>query len=277
MTKWLEIAEELPLGTKTRVTCCGKNRDAVISNDKQGYSVHCFKCGYSDRHTVHNRTLEQLRCLEELNRQPDPVEIPEDFTSVIPVQHRTWLYKAGITHAEYLQAGIGWSDHLQRIIIPLYGDSGELLYFQCRAVHKGQLPKYKNPPVEKATLLYKVNHPDYSRVVVTEDILSALKVGRHTHAVSILGTKTSDEQAAYLSEFKLVSYWLDPDKAGLEGARKGCKQLSLVTNTEVLHSSKDPKNLSDRVIRKILGLPTMETYTYHGCVITQNNETQELL
>lgn len=188
------------------------------------------------------------------------------------------MYKAGISTSRYIEAGIGWSDSLQRIVIPVYSTDGELLYFQCRAVHKGQLPKYSNPSREKSSLLYMAGW-GYSkqRVVVTEDILSCIRVGKHIPAACILGTKTSDEQAGILSQFKHVTYWLDNDDAGHRGARAGTAKLRLATHADSIHSQHDPKEYSDREIRQYLGLCPTERYTYHGCIVIEDIEAQETL
>jgi DNA primase len=100
-------------------------------------------------------------------------------------------------------------------------------------------------------------------VVVTEDILSAIRVGAHIPAVSILGTKTSDAQAAQLAEYDKVDYWLDPDQAGIDGTVKGRRKLALVTETGAITSPVDPKNLSDREIREALKLTPNHRYTYY--------------
>ena len=151
---WIEQAKDIPLGQKRRIQCCGRNRDAVISSELRGYSFHCFKCGGTAFHRIDTRTLQELK-ISKLNEAPDPTVLPYDLVQDIPLQHVVWLYKAGITRDECIQAGIGWSDSMQRIVIPIYSDDGELLYFQCRAVHKGQLPKYKNPQVCKKNIIFK--------------------------------------------------------------------------------------------------------------------------
>ena len=273
---WIKIAKSLPINEKTRVRCCGKNVDAIISNDQKGFSFYCFRCGTRLYEHCGSRRIDELRKLRELNAQPVPVEIPKDFTPDIPVQHACWLYRAGISKAVYMEKGIGWSDSLQRIVIPLYSDSGELLYFQCRAVHKGQIPKYKNPPVNKSRLLYLVKHSQqFKRIVVCEDILSAIRVGKHIDACSIMGTSTSDAQALQLSKYKRVTYWLDPDEAGERGTKKGIRKMKLVTQADSISSSVDPKLLSDREIRDFLQLPRKDTYIYHGPVTTKSTEEEK--
>ncbi len=272
--EWLEVAKQLPLGHKRRVRHdCSENRDMVVGHDEIGYSAYCHRCGPVGNVKHGYRNLEELQRLRELNsiaQETQTHELPKDFTKDIPEQQAAWLYKAGISVRRAADCGIGWSDRLHRIVIPVYSSSGDLVYWQARAVRKGQTPKYTNPPIPKTNLLYWVHPSDdgrgESRVVVTEDILSAIRIGKHVTAASILGTKTSDSQAAQLSRYNRVDYWLDPDGAGREGARAGTQKLSLVTQSGTLGKTceVDPKNLSDREIRVELGLPPNTRYSYHA-------------
>ena len=277
MSEWLHIAEELPLGGKTRYRHCGHDKDAIVSHGSKYYSLYCFKCGHRDYSYRGPKLLTEIFELNQRAENPS-VGLPEDFTTDIPPEHRTWLYRGSVDDHAAMEAGIGWSSYLQRVVLPLYSDSGVLLYWQARAIHKGQEPKYINPQTDKTGLLYRAGaHPQDSskrRVVVTEDILSAIRVGKHTPAVSILGTHTSDQQAGVLAEYQRVSYWLDPDSAGKRGSLEGCKLLAPVTEVEILTSKKDPKNLPDRVIREVLGLRVQRNYTYHGPLTLTDPQVQ---
>ena len=269
--EWLEVAKQLPLGHKRRMRHdCSESRDLLVSHGEQGYSGWCFRCGKVGFEPHGYSNLARLEELRNLNLQAEETqsnELPTDFTTDIPNKQAVWLYKAGISLHRAAHCGIGWSDVLQRIVIPIFDTTGRLRYWQARAVMPGQTPKYTNPPVSKTDLLYRVCPSDErcgkSRVVVTEDILSAIRIGKHIPAMSIMGTKTSDSQAAQLSEFEEVTYWLDPDKAGREGAIAGTRKLALVTTTSIVESPVDPKHLSDREIREYLNLKPNNRYEYH--------------
>lgn len=267
---WLDRAKQLELDRKERYRHCGEGYAAVLSRDVKGYSMHCFRCGEHEFHGKGLYTLDELKHHQELRERAHdpPKDLPRDFTPVIPTHHATWLFKAGISTEQYTRCGIGWSEYHSRIILPIY-DGDRLVYWQGRAVLAGQLPKYINPPGCKQGVLYHFgDHRDRSRLIVTEDILSCIRVGKHLPSVSILGTSTSDEQAGYLCQFDLVEYWLDPDEAGIAGSKKGASKMALATKSNILTSHKDPKNLSDRVLRSILGLSEKRNYIYHGYVIT---------
>ncbi len=263
---WLKIAKSLPLGGKQRFAHeCGRKKDAIVSHNEQGYSCYCFKCGPVGFHGHGYQTLEDLERIRSLNtlaQKEQTHEIPPDTILDIPPEHFTWLSMGGISADRAKSLNIGWSPRHGRIILPLYGTNGTCLYWQGRAVSKGQFPKYTNPPVPKNDLIYWV-HPDSGPTedcVVTEDILSAIRVGKHISAGSILGTKTSNGQASQLRGYRRVTYFLDPDLPGVEGAKKGARTLSLVTSTSTITADKDPKNYSDRELREILGLPPNHRY-----------------
>ena len=277
--EWLEVAQQLPLGHKRRMRHnCSENRDLLVSHGEQGYSAYCFRCGKVGFEGHGYSNLARLAEIQALNSQAQEVqshELPSDFTRDIPNQQASWLFKAGISVHRATSCGIGWSDTLQRIVIPVFDSTGDLRYWQARAVMAGQTPKYTNPPVSKTDLLYWVHPPNEQegkrRVVVTEDILSAIRIGKHVTAASILGTKTSDSQAAQLSEYARVDYWLDPDDAGHRGAQAGTRKLALVTDTGTLTSDVDPKNLSDREIRNVLKLAPNHRYTYHDILTNSSH------
>jgi DNA primase len=263
---WLEVARQLPLGHKRRIAHdCSEAKDMLVSHGEAGYSAYCFRCGNVGFEGHGYQTLAEIERLKELNataKEAHTHELPNDFVHEIPKYAAGWLFRAGVSLLLAKASGIGWSERLQRIILPVRDEHGATIYWQARAVHKGQSPKYINPPVDKASILFAAGPAGAgtARVVVTEDILSAIRVGQHVPARCIMGTKTSDQQAAALSEFDEVIYWLDPDDAGREGNRTGTRKLSLVTDARAIESEADPKNLSDRRIRELLGLHPNHRY-----------------
>lgn len=192
--------------------------------------------------------MELKRLEKEHEQSLATVRLPWDFTLDIPSHAMLWLLKASITPFKARQAGIGYSDYYKRVFIPVYQD-GKLVYFQARALHDYQEIKYINPKVDRAAIGYWVIPPDSdkSRIVITEDILSALRVGKFIPAMSALGTKLSIPLANKLTEYKHVTTWLDPDQAGIDGAKDMRKLLMAVPTSNIL-SRKDPKNLPDEEI-----------------------------
>lgn len=261
---WLEQAKLLPLGARRRVDHdCGGGRTLIVSHDERGFAAHCFRCNESgfEKHGLRPINQLQMRRAENevFNR---PTELPNDFTDDVPPWAATWLYKAGVFKETAREYGIGWSPALQRVILPVYDDAGKLVFMQARAVSKNQKPKYLNRcAVNKENVLFTARAPcadwsrqaDESRVIVTEDILSAIRVGVVCTAVSTLGTSVSDGQANILAKFKHCTFWYDGDEAGLTGSRKGMQKLRMFCDkTDRIVTPKDPKLYPNREIRSLL-------------------------
>ena len=191
---------------------------------------------------------------ELAEQQSATVRLPRDFSLDIPEEGRLWLYKASITPHMARQAGIGYSEYFKRVVIPVYQGS-ELVYFQARALYKDQQPKYINPKVDRSAIGYWVipEGGSYETLVLTEDILSAMRVGAFVPALSPLGTSLSVSLANRIAEYKQVITWLDPDPAGEDGAHNMRKMLKLIgVQTRDIVSKADPKNLSDGEIKWLL-------------------------
>lgn len=262
--EWLQDVEKLPLGGKTRLRCpahCGTDTSAMASHNPQGYSIFCFRCGFKDFQSKGYQSLYQLKKIKELNdmakAQASSLALPMDVTydtAEWSSEARFWVWDASIYGSRLRKAGIGFSPGSGRVVLPVYQDD-TLVYFQLRNVMPNStLPKYLNPSVDRSRVLYWQLPDDYNmdKVVLVEDILSAIRVGRFVPTVSLLGTKISPEQAAAISEFKHAYTWLDDDKAGISNAFKVRKTLSLTMETDNIVTERDPKLLSDAEIKGVL-------------------------
>ena len=262
MKEWLEIAKDLPLGHKARIPCsqCGTNdKSLIVNHGSKSYNAYCFRCGDNPFEMKGELSLAELARIKELNNHAIskrlPLSLPEDYTTDIPLAGRLWLYSGGLTESVWREYGIGYSATLERVILPVYKNntSKELVWYQCRAIHKGQSPKYIQPSDARDTVLFEsAGKETDTRCVIVEDILSAIRVGKTRKAFSLLGTKITTPQANTLSKYKEVTTWLDSDKAGVTGAYSIRKALQLVTEVRNIVTAEDPKKLSDRDIRELL-------------------------
>lgn len=261
MSTWLEIAENLPVNGKTRGDCpneCGSGNTLIINHNSKGYSSHCFRCDFNDFVGKGTQSLAELARIRELNEAAESIELslelPHDFTKEIPLHGRLWLYSGGITESVWREYGVGYSKSLDRVILPVYDSSNNLEWFQCRALYEGQKPKYIQPARSRDKVLFRVgfDRKDLQRVIIVEDILSAIRVGKHVPTASLLGTKITTGQASELSRYKRVTTWLDPDRAGRRGAYAIRKTLGLVTDVDNIVTLSDPKELTDHQIKETL-------------------------
>lgn len=255
---WIETAQDLPLGHKTRIDCeCGSGKTLVINHNNKYYSAHCFRCDFDEYHNKGKQTLGELARIKALNEAAESLnlqlELPADFTTEIPLHGRLWLYSGGLTPSDWGSLGFGYSKELDRVVMPVY-KAGKLVWYQCRALIDGQKPKYIQPSKDRHEVMFVQHTESKERIVVVEDILSATRVGKHIASASLLGTKITTAQANELAQYERVTLWLDSDRAGRKGAYKIKKALSLLTNVDSVVTEEDPKVLSDEQIKEVLCL-----------------------
>lgn len=265
MKDWVKTAMKLPCGRSVRVKCCNKDLSRVITHSSEGYSTVCFRCGLSGREFVPHgvRTIaDQLRHKRELEAYLDThgdVSLPDDFTGDIPDIGRAWLLKGGVSTFLSTHYHIGWSAKMHRVVIPVYDVQGNLVAVQARAVEKYQKPKYRNKIGVSTSLFWSdsavsLQEPVGEWCVLTEDILSTLRVGRLQHAVASLGTSISHRTAArILKHHRQIIIWYDGDAAGVKGAAKARKVLELQgAEVIVIRTEEDPKSYNNEQITNII-------------------------
>lgn len=263
MEEWEKIARNLPCGRSVRVVCCKKDRSRVISHSEQGYGAYCFRCGYKKwkPHGVRSvaEMLRHRRELDEYLEERGSLSLPDDFTLDIPKEGLQWILKAGVGSDIAKAYRFGWSESMSRVVLPVF-ENEQLQAVQCRAVLAGQKPKYVNKTGQSKCALFHsddkhlLNDPIPDTVVLTEDILSAVRVGRIQHSAASLGTSLSDKAAArLLLEYKNFIIWYDGDEAGVKGSRKVKKVLDMQGgNTYFVRTKYDPKDFNNEEIKRIL-------------------------
>lgn len=166
--------------------------------------------------------------------QPDP--------QLWPAMARVWLYKAGLSNDDITGLGFYFCDRTQRVVMPVYQD-GKLVYWQARGFNSAHA-KYINPVVSRDKLFAKYGSGGV--IVLTEDMLSAFRVGKVTEAWALMGTSISDGMLDLLTkQQRPIRTMLDPDKAGIKGGAKALRQLQLLgVDIKILRPHKDPKLLT---------------------------------
>lgn len=273
---WLALAQNLPLGRTSRCDCpqCGEGTNtnaAILNHSARGYSLFCHACGYNPFQDKGIQTLDELKRLKELNEQAERyvdkhVRLPPDHNDDIPLVGRLWLYGGGLSPSIWKEYGFGYSESLQRVILPVYDSTGKLIWYQGRAVHVGQRPKYLNPTVPKDGRMFISSRgttiTDTTTVIVCEDILSAIRVGKAASVfntltdtfvgVSLLGTKLTTESINALGNAKRVISWFDADGAGTRARAELYKAVGIFTTVNSIRSDRDPKRYSDQDIRRYI-------------------------
>lgn len=254
-------------------TACPKCREQ--GRDKHGDNMatysdgssHCWACGFFDLgNSVVNRFLDKGN-----STIPDPyigVNLPEDSDTNYPQQALDWFYQYDLTKQDIFNNGILWSGKESRLLFPFWND-GALLGWQGRYFGKDATKKkwYSRGKLETIChglyngrpISFKpggVGHAmnDATRLVITEDIVSAIKVSKcGIHAMSIFGTniKSRWPQIRVL-DYQEVVLWLDPDMYTKMVKESRVGVLNGIKTTCVL-STKDPKEHSPEEILNYIG------------------------
>ena len=251
----IAIADQLTPGQKRRVEHdCGDGNTMIVSRNARGISYWCHRCHTKGWLPTERSLAERIAALREATELdgtaqqslelPGPGKFdPQDW----PDQPRVWLYKAGFSNDEIRRHGWYWNPRMGRVILPVKVD-GKTIYWQGRGFDPAR-PKAINPTVNREGLVAKYGRGDW--IALTEDMLSAAKVGGVSEAWALLGTVLSYSTALALSEAgRPVLLMLDDDPAGRRGAAEAAKTLNLlgVRNHQV-YFGKDPKLVSRPVIK----------------------------
>ena len=226
--------------------------------------AYCHNCGGHGFVSLGNkvkRLEELLKDNEELVKNGTPeIELPLDTTcdwDKWPVAAKAWLMRYYVTQSIARRWGIGYSESMHRVILPVFNEDGQLIFWQGRALYPSQSPKYISvKAVDKP--LFKAHgprHPHHNSVVIVEDMLSAIRISEHTDAIALLGTSadTSVLRNA-LAGYKDILIWLDPDMPGRTKAQDLKRIIHLCTEARVLVEdyTAQPKELNSEQLFRII-------------------------
>lgn len=261
---WLHHAKTLAVGEKQRFDHdCGPGRTLLCEHKKLGYSAYCWRCG-EDGWVPHPAEslaakIKRLNAAKEAEHEAiNSMYLPKPFVtepSEWPDEARVWLYKSGMSDEDIKGLGFYWNPRLERVVMPVVSASGALSYWQARSFNP-EAPKYINPSIDKSGLVARYGPTNVRELVLTEDILSAWKVGSAGYtAWCILGTSFPQLllRETISRRDKRVLVWLDPDKAGQRGTHKIMKQLRAYGMEALrINSDADPKLLPRTEIKRII-------------------------
>ena len=266
LESWQHLTKGIERGKKLYLDHdCGRGRTLLVSHDDKGYSAWCFRC--SDGGHIHHAppTLAELLAAQaaESAAIAQVVHTPDLPTPMVvdmgqwPAEAALWLLKAGIGAVERKKLRAYYCPPLNRVVLPVY-EGDEVVYWQARSCDPKRKPKYINPLVDKRRVIPRFGS---GPVVLTEDILSAFKVGLVAQGWSLLGTSLGPRmQHDLLSLNAPVLVWLDSDTAGTKASGKiivELRRMGVPCNRIV--TDKDPKLLPRQEIHHEI------VKAYSGC------------
>ena len=227
---------------------CGSS-DALAEYED---STYCFSCGRARNKRTEKSFFDKPEGLE--NNSNTSLQLPPNSTARLSPAALKWLLTYQVFEDICKDYNIRYDYRSNRVILPSYSSDGTLMFYQARALSKEDQPKYLSVGSKQSLFWSKGPYDNKTTIVLVEDMLSAIRVGKVVQTVSLIGTSLNKEKLLHLSQdYAIMIVWMDGDKEGQRAAKKLVKQLSLLTsNVFNVTTRQDPKCLFESDIRKEL-------------------------
>lgn len=224
---------------------CGSSRTPAFARYSDGHAW-CFSCGYRESGQFDgpkSNVIDLETYRDTRSQRPIPLEA-KPFLGVEPL---TWLKKYGITAAEVRHHRLLWWEERKWLIFPYYAGTN-LAGWQARNFDLVNYPKQKWLSFGNIKDHLHLIGKESTTVILVEDIVSAIKVGRQIMAMPVYGSHIPLETLVRLhSRFPAVGIWLDKDKVGY--ARQMATRASQFMTAFYIETDRDPKEHSDFEIK----------------------------
>lgn len=197
---------------------------------------------------------KQLKYEQEKEKRALAANLPIDFSLVLRKDAQDWLEKYGVTDGERFKYKIGWSEIYESLVFPAFDGFGNLLLVQRRYFGRESFPKYHTKGFPESVVwttrptdlpMGDPRLPYNGVIVLVEDFISAIKVGRQFECSPLWGSNVSLGQIKRLSDrWKEVVFWLDFNKTK-EAMKYRLKALPYFEAVWVVSTEKDPKDYND--------------------------------
>jgi hypothetical protein len=197
-------------------------------------SSYCFSCRYHSGKSIKSKLFPE----EDKEAKAKQI-LPPDIVNHIPIMCVKWLLQFGIPY-EYWKGRIGWSAQTDRLVFRVgdpvqfsvgrnFSKDAEIRKWYCWGdSHKEAFPIGEG-----------------SITVLVEDIISAHKVGQITETIPLFGTNIFPDVIKTLQrQRKPVLLWLDKDQEGNTVKQAVGLQTMIGCPVSIIHTEKDPKNVS---------------------------------
>jgi len=208
--------------------------------------AYCFNCGYFI-------LASGLSAIGKATQKTDKaLSLPGDCSRELPDVAKQYLKKYQLTDHDIKLNGIMYSPSHDRIIFPII-ISDTLEGWIGRAMDPLCIPKvYTRGKLQEVN--YIIGNLASSRIVIVEDILSAIRVSGTWEfaALPLFGSHISTRRMLILGRYyKEIVVWLAKDKEK-EAVKFAQKMRDFGINARTVISDNDPKEYSDSEILSYL-------------------------
>jgi hypothetical protein len=251
-------AIDLDIGESKTIYCpfCGVTHEAKCSITKEelGVLYHCFRAscgakGFIPSLALHTPTMQNKKTFKPKPVTHDMEKVPDWLLEKLYNDHF-------ITEEEVLLSRFKYAPYTQRLMMPAYTRQGFEFGYVGKYFGDDQDIRRKWKVVNYfETETTKLHYPITCNlvggpVVLVEDILSSVRVGRHARTISLLGHGISNEQIKEIAGYgRDIILALDSDviQKALSYKRKFGFSFR---NFSIQYLSKDPKDLTDDEIKE---------------------------
>lgn len=236
--------------TKTQCPECAKrgkdnHKDNLAIFDSG--AVYCFSCGYHQKQPIkYKPTIETNKI----------ITLPWDITYKLQNNVLQYLNSFYLTKQEIKENSIFWSNSTERVCFPIFSKDKHLLAWQGRYLgNDSRKPKWFSQGNLK-DILHVIKPKRHSNLVLTEDIISAIRVGSQEDfcASPLFGSNISIQQF-HRYDISLcpnkIFLWLDKDKE-FESHKFTNKARQLRIPCVTIVTDRDPKTYTHMEIKRIL-------------------------
>jgi len=170
-------------------------------------------------------------------------------------QARGFILKAGISQREVIANDIRYDKEVDGVYLSILNADVPVGYILRRFNYDG--PKYLNDYIDGVYPRCHISRPaiDSDHVVITEDVLSCIKVGRQFNAVALCGTNADVWTLNWLiKHYNRFSIFLDDDNKIVKKQQRVLRNtLGMMGEARIITGvGKDPKYLSNSELREII-------------------------
>jgi hypothetical protein len=244
--------------TSVKKTRCPKC--AATGADTRGDNLHlytdghsyCFACGFYQRG---DQLPRPVRAEGNAAKPQFEFSIPDDASGDIPYSVMSWLSDScRLTFNDIITNKIMWSESQRWLIFPIEHE-GTTIGFQARNMNLQKPYKWYTKFPKKDLL--KIYGTFDGRLVLVEDIISAIRVSKLVACAPLFGALISDSLFMKISRdlyaIRKLHIWLDQDKKR-EALMYTQRARELGFNAQCICSDEDPKTYTNQELRAFLGV-----------------------
>ncbi len=206
-------------------------------------STYCFSC------STYNRIKSLI--ISESKEENVYFHVESVITSLLPIKAEEWLKKYCITNRLIEKFNIGWEQCLQRIHVPYIVDKQELFSWN-RSINQDVKNKWLFQGDKNIPFWLQSDH-DSSKLVIVEDVLSAIRVSDYCDVLALGGTNFNKEMFLNVfKQYKTLVTFFDGDEAGKSCTQRFNKRFKLLYNIKNIQTKQDPKNYDPKALEDVL-------------------------